>query len=136
VEVEAASAPADSGGKDAAGLDPKALNNLLSVLGGEFSYLEELIDSFLEEAPTLLAEMEQYVKSGDTEGTRRLAHSLKSNGMDFGAQEFAQLCKELEMLWKSGALDGAGELAAKIMAEYERTVTALEAVRVEGRIPD
>jgi signal transduction histidine kinase/CheY-like chemotaxis protein/HPt (histidine-containing phosphotransfer) domain-containing protein len=136
VEVEAASAPADSGGKDAAGLDPKALNNLLSVLGGEFSYLEELIDSFLEEAPTLLAEMEQYVKSGDTEGTRRLAHSLKSNGMDFGAQEFAQLCKELEMLGKSGALDGAGELAAKIMAEYERTVTALEAVRVEGRIPD
>ena len=43
---------------DAAVLDPKALENLLSMLGGEFAYLVELIDSFLEDAPQLLAELE------------------------------------------------------------------------------
>ncbi|MGW8249986.1 MAG: Hpt domain-containing protein, partial [Anaerolineales bacterium] len=80
-------------------------------------------------------QMDGYVKSGDAEGARRIAHSLKSNAMDFGAQEFAEMCKELEMLGKSGALDGAGDLTTKIMAEYEKVAAALDIVRRTGEIP-
>ena len=46
-------------------LDRGALHNLLEVLGGEFSYLVEVIDSFLEDAPKLLAELEDAVSKGD-----------------------------------------------------------------------
>jgi HPt (histidine-containing phosphotransfer) domain-containing protein len=81
-------------------LDLAALENLLSVLGGEFEYLAELIDSFLEDGPQLLAELNQYVQAGDAAGVRRVAHSLKSNGADFGATTFSSLCKELEMMGK------------------------------------
>jgi signal transduction histidine kinase/DNA-binding response OmpR family regulator/HPt (histidine-containing phosphotransfer) domain-containing protein/PAS domain-containing protein len=119
---------------DAAVLDPAALNTLLSVLGGEFVYLAELIDSFLEDAPQLLAELNQFVEAGDAAGVRRVAHSLKSNGADFGATTFSDLCKELEMLGKSGALEGAAGLAARIGAEYDRVEAALTALRREGEI--
>jgi HPt (histidine-containing phosphotransfer) domain-containing protein len=104
------------------------------VLGGEFSYLVELIDSFLEDAPQLLAELNDFIESEDAAGVRRVAHSLKSNGADFGATTFSGLCKELEMRGKEGALDGAADLAAGIAAEYGKVEAALEAVRREGRI--
>jgi signal transduction histidine kinase/DNA-binding response OmpR family regulator/HPt (histidine-containing phosphotransfer) domain-containing protein len=115
-------------------LDPAALADLLSVLGGEFEFLEELIDSFLEDGPQLLAELKQYLENGDPAGVRRVAHSLKSNGADFGAIAFSDLCKELEMIGKSGVLDGAADLVAQMMAEYGRVEAELAAVRREGKI--
>jgi CheY-like chemotaxis protein len=115
-------------------LDPTALENLLAVVGGEFGYLAELIDSFLEEAPQLLGDLEQFVEDGDAAGVRRVAHSLKSNGADFGATTFSELCRELEMVGKSGELEGAADLSAQIMAEYKNVEEALTAVRREGEI--
>lgn len=132
-EDSAALAPAVDEEPDVAVLDPDALGNLLSIVGGEFLYLEELIDSFLEDAPKLLSELDQYVAAGDATGVRRVAHSLKSNGADFGATAFAQLCKELEMKAKSGVLDGADHLAAQIADEYGNVKAALATVRRNGR---
>jgi len=113
-----------------ANLDRAALQNLLNVLGGEFTYLVELIDSFLEDAPRLLAELDQSVQAGDAGGVQRVAHSLKSNGNDLGATVFSTLCKELELAAKSGELVGAAGLLAQIKTEYASVAAALEAVRV------
>jgi hypothetical protein len=63
-----------------------------------------------------------------------VGHSLKSNGTDFGAPTFASLCKELEMMGKSGTLDGAADLSAQVVTEYEKVEAALDAVRREGRL--
>jgi signal transduction histidine kinase/DNA-binding response OmpR family regulator/HPt (histidine-containing phosphotransfer) domain-containing protein len=127
------SAPGD--GAAATALDPAALRNLLSVVGGEFTYLEELIDSFLEDAPQLLTDLERFVEAGDALGASQMAHSLKSNGADFGATAFADLCKELETKGRTGSLEGAAELMARIGAEYEHVAAALASVRHEGHIP-
>jgi HPt (histidine-containing phosphotransfer) domain-containing protein len=127
--------PTASSSPDLAVLDVKALEDLLAMLGGEFDYLVELIDSFLEDAPQLLSELEQLVESGDAAGVRRVAHSLKSNGADFGADSFSSLCKELEMTAKAGTLEGTGDMVAQIAAEYGRVAAALAAVRREGRLP-
>ena len=135
-EIESVSSGVPEPASDAAVLDPKALENLLSMLGGEFAYLVELIDSFLEDAPQLLAELDRSVAGGDSVGVRRVAHSLKSNGADFGATAFSNLCKELEMVGKSGTLNGVAGLAAQVGAEYGKVEVALEAVRREGRISD
>jgi CheY-like chemotaxis protein/HPt (histidine-containing phosphotransfer) domain-containing protein len=134
-ETSATSAPAPGNVPDMAVLDPAALEDLLSMLGGEFSYLEELIDSFLEDAPQLLAELNQFVVDGDPNGASRMAHSLKSNGADFGAATFSSLCKELEEQGRSGELNGAADLLAQIEAEYAKLDAALRVVRREGRIP-
>jgi signal transduction histidine kinase/CheY-like chemotaxis protein len=113
-------------------LDPTVLKNLQVVLGGEFSNLVMLIDSFLEEAPKLLSELNRYVADGDAAGVRRVAHSLKSNGADFGAIMFSNLCKELEALGRSGVLDGAAALLAQARDAYGRMEATLKAVKEKG----
>jgi len=64
-----------------------------------------------------------------TPRVRRAAHSLKSNGADFGAVTFAERCKELESIGKSGELQGAAGLAAEIRSEYGAVAAALAALR-------
>jgi signal transduction histidine kinase/DNA-binding response OmpR family regulator/HPt (histidine-containing phosphotransfer) domain-containing protein len=116
-------------------LDKTALLNLLDIVGGKFEYLKELIDSFLEDAPQLLTELDTYIAEGDATGIRRIAHSLKSNGADFGAIKFSSLCKELEAIGKSGDLAGAADFAEKIVAEYQQVKHALSAVLQAGEVP-
>ena len=109
-------------------LDSKALHDLLDGLGGEFDLLMELVTTFLEDAPKLLAELDGYVAGGDITGVRRIAHSLKANGLDLGATAFAEGCRELEMLAKSGGLEGARDLYPTMAAEYVRVEAALRSL--------
>jgi HPt (histidine-containing phosphotransfer) domain-containing protein len=108
---------------------------LLVMLGGEFSNLVVLVDSFLADTPQLLAELKRFIDADDTDGVRRIAHSLKSNGADFGAVHFTGLCKELELIGKNGSLVGAVDLYLQIASEYEKVAAALKAVPETGIIP-
>jgi signal transduction histidine kinase/DNA-binding response OmpR family regulator/HPt (histidine-containing phosphotransfer) domain-containing protein len=122
-----------TGGQEAASLDSAALERLRQTVGDDAAVLAELIDSFLEDAPRLLADLRRALAGGDVAGVRLAAHSLKSNGAEFGAQAFSELCKQIEALAKSGMLDGAGDLLAQAEAEYERVRVALAAER--ARLP-
>jgi CheY-like chemotaxis protein len=120
--------------QDVSELDRAAVHNLLEVLGGEFRYLVEVIDSFLEDGPKLLAELEDAVSNGDIATVRRLAHSLKSNSADFGAGELNKLCAQLEERARSGSLDGAPELATRIGAHYQGVAAQLVELKKRGSI--
>ena len=87
-----------------------------------------MIDTFLSDAPALVATLRTTYEEGDTEGLRRAAHTLKSNGQTFGAGRFSELCRELEVRARSDELDGAAELVDRIEREYaalEKTLAAL-----------
>jgi hypothetical protein len=51
----------------------------LRELGSE-DFLVEVIDTFLDDAPALVATLKTSRERGDAEELRRTAHSLKSNG--------------------------------------------------------
>ncbi len=118
----------------AAELDHSALNNLLEMVGGEFEFLAELIDSFLEDAPQLLTELDEGVNQGDATVVHRIAHSLKSNGADFGALEFAKMCQELEHRANSGNLDQAAKAVEQIRKEFDCVRMALIRISNNGSI--
>jgi len=107
-------------------LDPAAWERLQEMAGGDAGFLKEMVETFLADAPGMLAEMHQSLEQGDAATLRRIAHSLKSNSADFGAKELSDLCRELEMMGKAGTLDGAGEGLASIEAEWIRVRAALE----------
>jgi CheY-like chemotaxis protein len=115
-------------------LDGAALQNLLSLVGGEFAFLAELIDSFLEDAPQMLEDLGRYLEEGDAAGVQRIAHSLKSNAADLGAVALGELCKELESASRAGGLDGADDLVSQIVDEYDRLAGALRTVRRQGSL--
>ena len=66
-----------------------------------------MIDTFLADAPELVATLRRALDEGSSEELRRAAHTLKSNGATLGATEFAELCRTLEQRAKAGELDGA-----------------------------
>jgi PAS domain S-box-containing protein len=108
-------------------LDAAAFDSLRELGGDEF--LGEVIETFLDEAPTLLATLSGSLEQGDAEELRRAAHSLKSNGQTFGARDFAGLCRQLEERAKRHELDGASGLIDRIEHEYGALAEALTALR-------
>lgn len=110
-------------------LDRAALDGLLESVGGDQDFLAELIDTYLADAPSLIAAMRDAAAAGDSEALRRGAHSLKSNSASFGAETLARLSRELEELGRSGSMDGAGRGVRDIEAEYERVRRALLELR-------
>jgi CheY-like chemotaxis protein len=127
----------DSPAPSDAALDRVLLEALASSLGGGdegWAAVRELIDAFLEDAPTEIATLRGAVERGDADEARRVAHTLKSNGATFGAQAFSERCAELETLSRQGGLNGAPALLKQAEGEWERLREALEAVRA-GQAP-
>jgi PAS domain S-box-containing protein len=120
-------------------LDQAVLGTLVSSLGGDEEGREavrELVETFLEDAATQMASLHGAVECGDADAARRAAHTLKSNGATFGAQPFAELCRELENLGREGQLDAAPELLGRADEEWERVREALVAARRGGPLDE
>jgi CheY-like chemotaxis protein len=118
----------DETGQAGSVLDPVRLDTLLRTVGDP-SFLAELIGTFLEDAPTLLAKMRRAVEDGDAAALRLAAHSLKSNSADFGAKKLAEVCLGLEEMGRDESLDQAATELAMAEAEFPRVRQALAAAR-------
>ena len=106
-------------------IDPAVFKELQDTAGAEF--VAELVDTFLEEAPPMLDELRSAHASRHAERYRRAAHSLKSNGLTFGALGLGAMARELEL---SGPDAPAGDAAINALAqEYARVAAALQALR-------
>lgn len=110
-------------------IDRAALAHLLATVGGDKTFLAELIDAFFGDTSQLIAQMRQASAARDAESLRRAAHSLKSNSANLGATTLAALCQQVEEIAKAGTLDGANARIAQIEIEYETVKRALQAER-------
>jgi HPt (histidine-containing phosphotransfer) domain-containing protein len=110
-------------------LDPAAIDNLRELVGGDPGFMNELIDTFLEDAPLMLSNMYQAVENGDAEMLHRAAHTFKSNSSEFGATALSDLCRELEKLGKASLLEGTGKLLVRVEAEFAQVKAELETLR-------
>ena len=113
-------------------IDRVVLDGLLESFGGDMEFLGEMLDTFFDDSPRQLEAARAGLAAGDIEAVRRAAHSLKSNCANFGALALSAQCRELEMLAKSGALEGGAELLTQITAGYEQVHAALEAIKAGG----
>ena len=104
-------------------IDQATFEGLTELVGDDF--IGELVETFFEEAPGLLAAMGQALNAGDADAFRRAAHSLKSNSDSFGARRLASLSRELETMGRDGRLDEAGPKLLQLEAAYEEATTAL-----------
>ena len=99
---------------DVSPIDMPTYDEMRYNVGDEFT--AELVETFLEEAPGMLAQLRAALADRDGDSYRRAAHSLKSNCSTFGALELAALARHVE-------LSGFGDDPASDAA----TLDALEA---------
>ncbi len=109
-------------------IDMKAFEELKQASGAEF--IGELVDTFLADAPNLIAELRLALKTGDPDTFRRVAHSLKSNGATFGAMRFSLQAKDLELLGKERRLAEVGDRLNQLEATFAKTASELKELRV------
>lgn len=105
-------------------IDDDVFAALVDSAGADF--MPELIDSFLEDAPQGLAALREAVVAGDATAFRRHAHSLKSNGVTFGASAFAEAARALEHSPLADLGSDAAARVAALAALYEAVAAALK----------
>lgn len=105
-------------------IDPAAFAELQASAGTDF--VRELVDTFLEEAPPMLAELGESLAAGRAEAFRRAAHSLKSNASTFGALSLAAAARDLELQGLEAATPAA---LAALAQRYEAAAAELKALR-------
>jgi histidine phosphotransfer protein HptB len=108
-------------------IDKAVFEELKQLSGGDF--INELIDAFLEDAPSMLQNMQNALDANDTESFRRNAHSLKSNANTFGARELGVLSKELEYMGKGKNLNVGDRLQA-LNDSFVKVAEELKGLRV------
>jgi PAS domain S-box-containing protein len=129
--------PGGSGTGSRETLDHAALESLVSSLGGGdegWRTVRELLDTFIEDAAAQIAILRDAIARGDAEEAQRAAHTLKSSSATFGANSFAELCRELETLGRREQFDAAPELLERAENEWERLQKALAAARQSSTV--
>ncbi len=101
-------------------IDQSTFAELQDATGADFA--AELLTTFLDEAPQMIADLRDAAAEGDEDRLRRAAHSIKSNANIFGATALAQIARAIELEGLSE--NSLGDLAA----EYAQTETALKAM--------
>ncbi|HVZ65282.1 MAG TPA: Hpt domain-containing protein [Lacunisphaera sp.] len=112
-------------------LDPAAIA-ALSSLGpeGDTSFLRELIDIYLADAPQRIAELDAALARGDAGVALRAAHTIKGSSSNFGATLLAHRAQQIEAQCKAG--DCAAGLALLPALKAESRLVADELQRLRG----
>jgi HPt (histidine-containing phosphotransfer) domain-containing protein len=105
-------------------VDLEVFSELQETMGDDFA--NELVSTFLEEVPGMVAALKAAAAAGDADAFRRAAHSLKSNAQVFGAAALGELSRTLELSDLS-QIDVEARLT-EFDAENTRTTIALKAL--------
>jgi histidine phosphotransfer protein HptB len=108
-------------------IDTATFESLQQTAGAEF--VGELVDTFLEEAPAMLAELRDALAEGNADGFRRAAHSLKSNSLTFGALQLGAMARELELGGLAPVRAVHAQSLDALADEYARVAAALTELR-------
>jgi HPt (histidine-containing phosphotransfer) domain-containing protein len=104
-------------------IDRTVFADLKATAGADF--VNDLVETFLVEAPVMMEDLRSALAAGDAERFRRAAHSLKSNSNTFGAVNLAAMAKEIE-LGGIGPVRAAGSAPLDALEiEYTRVAKAL-----------
>jgi HPt (histidine-containing phosphotransfer) domain-containing protein len=116
-------------------LDPDAIDRLLDITGGDPGFVDELIDTYLEDAEAQLAALRQAARDGDTVSLERPAHSLKSSSATVGAMALAELCRSLEADARTGVVDDATGRVTACDRAFASARVELVAARMRDSLP-
>ena len=101
-------------------IDRTIFNELQDSAGADF--VVELVNTFFEEAPQMIADLRSALAAGDAERFRRAAHSLKTNAHTFGAMVLGAKARELEL--GGPPVDASGIDALQVL--YDTAAAALK----------
>ena len=107
------------------GFDPESLWNRVD---GDLDLLRELVDVFAEEAPKMLAHVQEALDHQSPSDLEKASHKLKGSVLQFSARAAAATALELEEKGRSGSLAGAEPLLNKLSQEIDLLQAVLKSM--------
>ena len=110
------------------------LDTTLERLGGDWPLLESVVEMFVEECPSLIANLHASVVNRDAKSMEIAGHTLRGLIANFGATTACELALRLELMGKEGNLTESESVARALEMELERvtaTVTSLVSMHDE-----
>ena len=110
-------------------LDQGALDSLLTMVGDDPDFVDELVDAYLDDAPQQIAAIGAATNSGEPGDLVRPAHTLKGSSATLGARMVEAISRSIEERARAGSIDGVTELQVDLDIAYEALLTALTDAR-------
>jgi len=104
-------------------IDRATFDELSHTAGAEF--VRELVGTLLVEAPLMLDELRAALDARSVERFRRAAHSLKSNGLTFGALALGAAARDLEVRAADVVAAGDARPVDALARDYAAAAAAL-----------
>ena len=101
------------------------LEATLERLGGDQELLESVVQMFLEECPSLIANLRTAVLQRDAKSLELAGHTLRGLVANFGAASVCELAFKLELMGKEGNLAESEAVTTALEAELQRVIAAV-----------
>jgi two-component system, sensor histidine kinase and response regulator len=98
---------------------------VLDRVGGDEALLREIVGIFLDEYPSLVAEIRASVERQDAHALECAAHALKGSVSNFGAPSVAHAAFELELMGRRNELQLATDVFETLTSELIALHSAL-----------
>jgi len=85
-----------------------------------------LLEDFLNVGPEVLEDVRAAIQLKDAKKIQFAAHKLKSTSLVFGAETVSNLSAQLEIIGRSGSLDGVSPLFEELVCQFNVTRIALQ----------
>ncbi|MGD0125895.1 MAG: response regulator [Terriglobia bacterium] len=99
---------------------------LIRRLCGDEELAHQVVAGFLRDLPGQLSLLKRLIDSGDAEGARRQAHSLKGAAGTVSADAMRTLCSSIQAAATYGDLREASTLLSRLEEQFEQLSTALD----------
>jgi HPt (histidine-containing phosphotransfer) domain-containing protein len=108
-------------------IDAATFANLLEMTGGDIEFVDDLVDTYLDEGVSLIERLRTAASAGDeaTDELLRAAHSLKSSSLNVGALPLGERCRALEADARGGPVADAGPRVDAIASGFDEARAAL-----------
>ena len=117
-----------SPGAASEGLNQSALDELRALdPDGSGGILNELIQSYLADAPEQIGQLRAAIADKNIEAMSRAAHSMKSSSQTFGAMRVGELAREIESIGRANTIIGCDVLLAELEQQYAKAAKLLQA---------
>jgi len=97
-------------------IDPMVFDEISELMDDAIG---DFIETYLENSPMLLNNINQALATGDLETVFSQAHQLRGGSGSIGAMQVFQLSNEIEERARAGESEGLGALVVKLQVAYE-----------------
>lgn len=116
-------------------IDADAFARLLEITGGEIEFVDELVETYLDDGTQTVEQLREAAARGAIEDLVRPAHSLKSSSVNVGALQLGEQCRALEEAARRGEVPHPAEWVERIATGFDdarRELLAERASRASG----